>query len=135
MIQPAKIQVRFTDLDVLGHVNNNIYLSYFEMARVHYFRELLGENWDWNTNGFLLAKNEVEYLIPVLLSHEPEVTMVTDHIGTKSFTLSYVLKVNGTIFAKGSSVLVAFDGSINKSIVIPDKMKTALERLLVTHII
>ncbi|MFN6015692.1 MAG: hypothetical protein ACK47F_13470, partial [Flavobacteriales bacterium] len=29
MMTPAKIQVRFTDLDVLGHVNNNVYLSYF----------------------------------------------------------------------------------------------------------
>ena len=61
MIAPAKIQVRFSDLDVLGHVNNTIYLSYFEMARVHYFKELLGEGWDWNKFGIVLAKNEVEY--------------------------------------------------------------------------
>ena len=47
MIQPANIQVRFSDLDVLGHVNNTIYFSYFELARVHYFRELLGIDWDW----------------------------------------------------------------------------------------
>lgn len=110
MISPVKIQVRFTDLDVLGHVNNNIYLSYFEMARVHYFRELLGSDWDWKKYTIVLAKNEVEYLKPVLLSHQPEVFMFTENIGTKSFSLTYELKVNGIIFAKGRSVLVAFNG-------------------------
>ncbi len=59
MMTPAKIQVRFTDLDVLGHVNNNVYLSYFEMTRVHYFKELLGENWDWRKFGIVLVKNDL----------------------------------------------------------------------------
>lgn len=130
MIKPAKIQVRFTDLDVLGHVNNNIYLSYFEMARVHYFRELLGVEWDWKHYTVVLAKNQVEYIRPVLLSHEPEVYMAVEHIGTKSFTLSYELKVSGTVFAKGASVLVAFDGLKNESMEIHAQMRQALELLM-----
>ena len=51
MISPATIQVRFADLDVMGHVNNSVYLSYFEMTRVHYFKELVGANWDWRNEG------------------------------------------------------------------------------------
>jgi acyl-CoA thioester hydrolase len=130
MITPAKIQVRFTDLDVLGHVNNNIYLSYFEMARVHYFRELLGENWDWKKHTVVLAKNEVEYFKPVLLHHNPEVVMFTEHIGNKSFTLSYELKVNGIVFATGKSVVVSFDGEEHQSVPIHDKMRDALTRIM-----
>ena len=84
-VSPAKIQVRFTDLDVLGHVNNNVYLSYFEMARVHYFKELLGENWNWRKHTVVLAKNEVEYIRPVLLEHQPEVIMQMESFGNKSF--------------------------------------------------
>jgi acyl-CoA thioester hydrolase len=132
MISPAKIQVRFTDLDVLGHVNNNVYLSYFEMGRVHYFKELLGIDWDWKKHTVVLAKNEVEYVRPVLLNHEPEVFMFSEHIGTKSFTLTYELKVNGIIFAKGRSILVAFDGEKGVSMEIPQKMQEALEILKVT---
>jgi acyl-CoA thioesterase FadM len=56
--------------------------------------------------------------------------MVTEHIGSKSFTLSYELKVNGIIFAKGKSVLVGFDGEKQQSTVIPDEMKQVLTRLL-----
>jgi acyl-CoA thioester hydrolase len=129
MIQAAKIQVRFTDLDVLGHVNNNVYLSYFEMARVHYFRELLGREWDWTHFTVVLAKNEVEYLKPVLLHHEPEVSMFAEHIGSKSFTLTYDLKVNGTVFATGRTILVAFDAKKGSSMEIHTEMRESLYKL------
>jgi len=130
MIQPAKIQVRFSDLDVLGHVNNNIYLSYFEMARVHYFRELLGENWDWSRQGFVLAKNEIDYIHSVLLIHEPTIHVYTEHIGTKSFTLEYELRVNDKLFAKGKSVQVCLDATKHETIEIPEKMKKALLKII-----
>ena len=130
MITPAKIQVRFTDLDVLGHVNNNIYLSYFEMARVHYFRELLGRDWEWKRFTVVLAKNEVEYIKPVLLTDDPLVYMSCDQIGNKSFSLSYELKVNGTVFAKGRSVLVSYDGLKGETMKIHPVMRQALEKIL-----
>jgi acyl-CoA thioester hydrolase len=130
MIEPVKIQVRFSDLDVLGHVNNNIYFSYFELTRVNYFRELLGEHWDWKKFGIVLAKNEVEYVRSVLLNDEPEISMYTEHIGTKSFTLLYELTVKGNVYAKGRSVQVCFDADQEQTIPVPDKMREALVRLI-----
>ncbi|MES2799933.1 MAG: thioesterase family protein [Bacteroidota bacterium] len=130
MIKPAKIQVRFSDLDVLGHVNNNIYFSYFEMGRIHYFAELLGVDWDWKVNTAVLAKNEVEYIRPVLLGDSPEITVFCEHLGTKSFTLCYELTVNGIIFAKGKSVLVAYDGISGKSVEIHPFMRDGLAKIL-----
>ena len=47
MIKPAKISVRFADCDMMGHVNNAVYLSYFEEARMHYFAQMVDENWNW----------------------------------------------------------------------------------------
>ncbi|NRA10846.1 MAG: acyl-CoA thioesterase [Crocinitomicaceae bacterium] len=129
MLGAVKIQVRFSDLDVLGHVNNNVYLSFFEIARVHYFGHMLGENWNWTTNGVILAKNNVEYLKPVLLSHEPYVTLFVDYIGTKSFSLNYELHVNGKLHTTGGSTLVCFDASINETISIPEVMKEELLKL------
>jgi len=130
MIQPAKIQVRFSDLDVLGHVNNNIYLSYFEMARVHYFKEMLGVDWNWKTAGFVLAKNEIEYIKSVLLTDEPTIEIYVDQIGTKSFTLGYELKVKDQIYTKGKSVQVCFDSTTQQSIPVPEKMRIALEQII-----
>lgn len=130
MIEPAKIQVRFSDLDVLGHVNNTIYLSYFEMARVHYFKELLGVDWDWKKAGFVLAKNEIEYFKSVLLTDDPSIIVYAEQIGSKSFTLGYELVVNGIIYTRGKSVQVCFNATTQESILIPDKMRLALEQLI-----
>ena len=65
-IEPVKIQIRYADLDALGHVNNSNYLTYFEIARVHYFNELLGKDWDWRNEGMILANSSLEFLKPLL---------------------------------------------------------------------
>lgn len=129
MIQPAKIQVRFADIDVMGHVNNAVYLSYFEMTRVHYFQELLGLTWDWKAHGVLLVRNEIDYIKPILIQHVPEITMFLEEIGSKSIRLSYEVKVNGELYTKGASVMVTFDSIANKTIPVPEEMKVAMEKL------
>jgi len=129
-MQSVKIQVRFADIDVMGHVNNAVYLSYFEMARVLIFSKLLGSNWDWNQFGVLLRKNEIEYLKPVTLNEQPIISLNTEKLGTKSFVLSYELKVNDEVRTTGSSVMVCFDSSKNQTIEIPNKMREILESLV-----
>lgn len=130
MIAPARIHVRFSDLDILGHVNNSIYLSYFEIARVHVFGELLGYDWDWKRYTVVLVKNEVEYIKPVHLHDEVYVHVFTQHIGEKSFTLRYELRVKEELRTTGSSVLVAWDAKENKSMILVDEMKNALQALI-----
>lgn len=131
MIAPFEIQVRFADIDVMGHVNNSVYLSYFEMTRVHYFEQLLGQKWDYKTNGFLLARNEIDYIRPIFLTDQPQITMKTIHLGNKSFTLGYEIHVEGQLCTKGMSVMVGFNSNKNESIPIPDAMRSALEGLKV----
>lgn len=129
MIPTFKIQVRFADLDLLGHVNNAIYLSYFEMARVYYFAALLGENWDYRNKGFVLVKNEVNYLKPIFLYDKPEVKIAIVEIGNKSITLSYEILVNNVLVTTGSSILVGYNATKNETIVIAEEIKIALQKL------
>ena len=126
MKKPIKIQVRFSDLDILGHVNNSVYLSYFEIARVAFFSPLMGLDWDWQKKGVLIKKNEIEYFSPVLLHQEPEISIYTRSIGTKSFILEYDLYVNEKLYTTGSSVLVCFDSINQTSINIPEQMRQVL---------
>lgn len=129
MIPPLKLQIRFSDLDILGHVNNSVYLTYFELARLHYFRALVGDHWDWKKEGMVLVKNEIEYIKPVVVNDEPELEMMVASIGSKSFSLYYELTVNGVLHTKGISVQVCYDSISEKSIFIPEKMKEALHKL------
>jgi acyl-CoA thioester hydrolase len=129
-IPPAKIQVRLVDLDVLGHVNNTYYLTYFEMARIHYFKALLGGDWDWQSFGMVLVRNEIDYHKSVLLHHEPEIVMFTESVGNKSFTLGYELTVEGEVFATGRSVQVAYNALKQQTIELPEEMKNVLLSLI-----
>ena len=129
MIKPAQIQVRYADLDTMGHVNNTVYLSYFEFARVHYFNELLGLDWDWKKFGLLVVKNEISYLKPVHLNDLPSVELFIASIGSKSFTLAYEIRVNGQLTTTGQSVLVCFDAATNQSVAVSEEWRNALAHL------
>lgn len=129
MIEPLRLKVRFSDCDMMQHVNNAVYLNYFEEARIHYFYQILGIDWDWKREGILLRKNELEYLKPVFLHDPVEITVFLKHLGEKSFTLTYEVRVNQDLRTTGTSVLVCFDSTVKSSIPIPVKMREGLNRI------
>jgi acyl-CoA thioester hydrolase len=59
------IPLRFSDMDMFGHANNAVYLTYFEQARSQYWKEIL--HWNWDTYGIVLVKSELEYIKPITL--------------------------------------------------------------------
>ncbi|MDX1652942.1 MAG: thioesterase family protein [Brumimicrobium sp.] len=129
MIEPAEIQVRFADCDMMGHVNNAVYLSYFEQTRMHYFARLIGKDWDYKKEGVLLVKNEVTYLKPVFLNDSPKIFLNLIDVGEKSFTFGYQVKVNGELRTTGSSKLVCFDFQSGKSVKVYPAMREAFEKI------
>ena len=130
MTAPYKIQIRFSDCDMMGHVNNAVYLSYIEMARIHYFTDLFGADRDWKRNGILVRKNEIEYIKPVLFRDEATIRAYITHIGNSSFVMAYELHVGDEIYTKAQSVLVYFNSETQKSTPIPTEFKVQLEKLL-----
>src|SRR6188768_2836860 len=85
----TKIELRFADIDAFGHVNNAVFLTYFEQARVHYFDHVLGWDYDWSKEGVIVARSEIDYILPV--HFRDTITMYTgcSRIGNKSFDISY----------------------------------------------
>ncbi|WP_018111564.1 acyl-CoA thioesterase [Thermus igniterrae] len=102
------VEVRFRDLDALGHVNNAVYLSYFEVARVAYFAHL---ERDWLAKGhFILARAEVDFLRPVHLGDRVEVGVRVVRLGRSSFDMEYLLTAQGEPAARGKTVQVWLEG-------------------------
>lgn len=124
------IQIRFSDVDLMGHVNNATYLQYFELARMDFFKTLLGENWDWNAKGILLANNTIDYLKPVRLQDSIEIDTQCIKIGNKSLILEYNLYViqeeNKIKCTRGTSTLVCFDYTKEQTISVPAEFKNNL---------
>ncbi len=121
------IQVRFKDVDQMGHVNNANHFTYFELARVMYFNEVVNEIIEWKEQGIILAHMEIDYKRPVLLTDEVYVYSRVSKLGAKSFDVEYKIVVmeNGkeVIAASGKSVQVCFDYTNKKTINVPELWK------------
>lgn len=123
-------EVRFADIDVMGHVNNAIYLNYFEQARMYWFKNTIGDNWDWHSNGIILAHNEVNYRLPIYLHDKIFIDVWCTNVGTKSVEMNYeiyVLKEEKKIIkSDGMSVFVCFDFTKKQTIPVPEEWKKIL---------
>ncbi len=124
----VKLEVRYADLDTLGHVNNAVYLTYFEQARVHllneYYRKTRGDF------DFVIAHAEVDYLHPIFME-EITVRVWVSRIGNTSFTLSYeIYNQKGILCAKGHTVQVVYDARKGTKKAIPDDFREYLKRYL-----
>ncbi len=103
----VKLNVRYRDLDTLGHVNNAVYLSYIEHARVVMFDEYYRKYGNFH---FVIRRVEIDYLKPLYLLDEVEIYAWVSHIGRSSFTIEYeIYNGKGEICAKAKSVQVAYD--------------------------
>ena len=120
-----KLDIRWSDMDEMRHVNNAVYLTYFEQARVYYFQEAC--EWDWKEIGVILASAHVDYLRPVVFPNPTSVYVRTSKIGNKSFELSYMITsvVNGIeeLNTTGYTTMVLFDYESNKSVLIPNFLR------------
>lgn len=119
------IQIRFKDLDKLGHVNNANYLSYFELARVSYFNTVMGtKKLQWDTEGVIMANVQMTFKQPILLEDEIFVYTWVSRFGTKSFdmTCSIVKSLDGieTEVANGLTTLVCINYKTSQTIEIPE---------------
>lgn len=128
----SEIDIRFRDLDALGHVNNVVYMTYVEQARVRYFDHVFGDRHDWNEWGVLLARTEINYLQPLLFKEEAKCRMTCSKIGTKSMTFTFeIFKLENDKeieIANGVNVLVCFNHTANQSIEVPDFWKNSVAK-------
>jgi acyl-CoA thioester hydrolase len=117
------IAIRFSDIDNVGHVNNAIYLTYFEVARINYWREII--NWNLNENGIIVGRSEVNYLKQITLDDQIFCYVRTTRIGNSSFDVMHVivkLTPHGEeICTTGKTVCISYDYTACKSISIPTK--------------
>ena len=117
------IQVRFKDVDKQGHVNNANHLTYFEISRTEYFKEIFRKTKDWDKTGMILAHTEITYKLPIILEDTIVCFTRVSRFGGKSFDMENVLAARTAdgyeIRAYGKSVLVCMDYINKKTVDVP----------------
>lgn len=124
----SPVHIRWADIDALQHVNNAVYLSYFEQARIDYFREVV--QWDWDSLGMILASNTIHYLAPLFPRDKARILMRSSRLGCKSFEMEYLVEKQGKdgpqIITYASAVLVAYDYRNDQTVTLPDAYREAI---------
>lgn len=117
------LHIRFNDLDVYGHVNNAVYLTYFEEGRLQFFNDIAGTAWNWERHGIILARNEIDYKAPLLLSDRAHIEVWVSAVGRKSLTIEYLIskeaenaRVECTV---GKSVVVCINHATGETVPVP----------------
>lgn len=123
------IQIRFNDVDVFGHVNNAIYLQYFDLGKITYFREVMGPDFTMNDLTLLIVNNNCNYYEPLLMDEPAELLTAAVHIGERSVTLEQRLinPATGHVKSLCTTILAAFDRRTRKSAPVAPLWRERLE--------
>ena len=121
------IEVRFRDIDAMGHVNHAVFFTYMETARFRFFDRFLDITRPGETP-FILGETSCRYLSPLLLGETVTVGLGVARFGNKSFTMIFHLE--GDIarpVAVGRAVLVMYDYEKEQTIPVPPEFKAQVQ--------
>jgi len=122
----TEIDVRFRDIDAMGHVNNAVYATYIEQARTEYFRDVLDA--DISSLATVLASMSVDFRRPVELTDGTvAVELAVAELGTSSVTMTHEIRTGGEVVAEAEATLVSLDPDSGKPAPIPDEHRSTIE--------
>lgn len=122
-----RIDVAWGDMDALAHVNNTVFLRWFESARILWWERLgLSDRPQEDGIGPILARTAIDYCRPVTYPDTVEVCAKTLRVGSKSATLGYEVRSRmqgGAVVAQGETVIVLFDYLRKATVQIDDALR------------
>jgi acyl-CoA thioester hydrolase len=119
------LQVRFRDTDAFGHVNNAVFFTYIELARIRYFLDVLEPATPFERMPLILARVELDFRSPIMFGEEVEVETQVDRIGRSSIAMSHRMTagVDRRLVGEAQSVLVTYDYGVARPMPVPDEWR------------
>ena len=116
-----EFKTRWKDMDLFGHVNNAVFLTYIEDARIMYFKR-------WNVTekkrSLIVASIKIDYLRQIEHPSNLIVGQKVSRIGNSSFDIQSTLFIKGQSKPAARSVVISvcFDYKQNKSVPVYDEI-------------
>jgi acyl-CoA thioester hydrolase len=108
----VRVQLRWRDMDMLGHLNQSVYHELLEEGRIALIADLMGRvGGEGIEGGYVLAHVDLDYHAEVRKDHEAvDIVVRVARVGTSSIELDHDVRLpDGRLAASGKSVLVAWD--------------------------
>jgi acyl-CoA thioester hydrolase len=132
----CEVEVRLSDTDAMGHVNNARYLTYVEIARVAYHEQVIGKPLPLGVHGaeegMILADIRMTYRAQAFFGEIITVETRIDRIGTTSFTMVHRMTAPASrygparLVATSEAILVSYDYGTDRPIPVPDDWRAAI---------
>lgn len=124
------VQIRFNDVDVIGHVNNSVVLSYFDIGKVAYFEALGYHVVRKEDAGLVIVNVNVDFMAPIFFGDDMVVRTKIYEIGNKSVKLAQLLfdRKSQRVKAVCRTVMCGFDPKDNTSVAISDEWRSMIQR-------
>lgn len=123
------LQMRFNDIDMLGHLNNSVYFTFMDLAKTRYFQAVLGDNLKWGEIGVVIVNVNCDFCMPTFFDDKIEVETAVVAIGEKSLTLEQ--RVYSTddqrVRCRCRTIMSGFNAKTLKSEPITAEWREALE--------
>ena len=124
------LQLRFNDIDSLGHVNNSVYFTFYDLGKSRYFETVKKQSIDWRKADVVIANVNADFLSPIYSYEQVAVETCCVEIGNRSFKLMQRIVNTTTGEVKGTcrTIMVGFDVEAGVSAPISDEWKDAIRQ-------
>ena len=121
------VQIRFSDVDQFGHVNNSVYFSLYDLAKTTYYKDV-SEQRERGGQVIVVANINGDFYEPLRFTAEKEIATTAIQLGNKSFTLMQhaIAKNTGEVKCECRTILVMYDLLTKEPMPIPQKYKDAM---------
>jgi len=123
------LEVRYRDIDAMNHVNNAVYVTYLEAARLRLWQERFSFSGSARDVPIIVARVAVDFRSPIGLAERVEVGVGVKEVGRTSFSFGYRIEAAGRLAAEAESVQVCFDYSAGRPVPIDDELRRRLDEL------
>jgi len=127
LVHVERIDVRWGDMDAMGHVNNTVYFRYMEQARIGWFESLLPRGDAWSTIGIVIVNASCNFKKPINYPGNVEVKVFAGAPGGSSVPTYYELSIEGQLYADGAATVVFVDAQKQKPLRIPQSIREAMQ--------
>ena len=121
----VEVPVRYRDLDPQGHVNNAVYVTYLETARVDFVADVLEIAAE--DVPFVIANIEISYERSMTTAADPTVALWIASLGDSSCTMEYEIRVDGTVAATAETTMVHVDPETGRPSPLPDDVRARMQ--------
>ena len=120
------------DMDAFAHINNTVYIRYFEDVRIEYFKRIKVLEYMYRTQvGPILALARCDFRAPLTFPDRIQVGTIATDFETKRFTMKYQVQSEGLgkVAAEGEGTIVYYDYANKRSCEIPGEILASIKTL------